>query len=413
MDSQGSQLTSVPSQITPAGTQDGSNASFTLPSAPTSLGDLYLWLNGDLLAPGIDYNLSGPNIGMITRFPNAGNIPPDTFTASYGGSFPTPGGLSVPAGIQNGVNAVFTLNGTPSAGNLYLWFNGQLLTPVLDYTLSGFTVTMLTQFPNAANNDVFLASVGTPAGLTVLSSLLQPMLRIAGITMQPGIGPNVDQYSELIGMVNRMLSSYNLDGHTVYTSNIKQFPLNSGQKIYTIGPGGDFDVPRPTYISDATILFPTNPTVRRPVYIMDQDEWSSIAVQDIPGAPSLALYYDGGIDASGRANIYLYYQPPADYMLELYLWNQLPTGFVTINDTATFPPGYEEFIVNQGGINAANLYPRESMLSPDARKLASQAYRRIQQSNSHSPKQVSEPGFGAEQTIDMIPYGWTVGPFGY
>ena len=47
----------------------------------------------------------------------------------------------VPAGTVDGVNAVFTIAATPTAGSLELFRNGMLLKLGLDYTLSGTQIT--------------------------------------------------------------------------------------------------------------------------------------------------------------------------------------------------------------------------------------------------------------------------------
>ena len=50
-----------------------------------------------------------------------------------------------PAGDINGVNDTFTLASNPSPDtSLVVFLNGQALTPTVDYTLSGVTITMTT-----------------------------------------------------------------------------------------------------------------------------------------------------------------------------------------------------------------------------------------------------------------------------
>src|SRR5437879_6584339 len=112
-----------------------------------------------------------------------------------------------------------------------------------------------------------------------LADVLNPALRMAGITKRPGVTPNTDQYAELIPAANRMLASWSCDGHKVFTTSIDQYPLIASQKIYSIGPGGDFNSARPIYIREANFIFPTNPSLRRPIRILDDDQWSKIAVQ--------------------------------------------------------------------------------------------------------------------------------------
>lgn len=79
---------------------------------------------------------------------------PSSTTALHGDwSWKTPsgGGLSasnfvfneVPSGTINSSNTAFTLANTPTAGTVQLFKNGQLLTPITDYTVSGSGITMV------------------------------------------------------------------------------------------------------------------------------------------------------------------------------------------------------------------------------------------------------------------------------
>ncbi len=228
---------------------------------------------------------------------------------------------------------------------------------------------------------------------TTLGALLRPALRAAGITMRPGITPNSDQFNELIPEVNRMLQSYNCDGHTIFSTSIEEFALTAGQKIYTIGPGGDFDTTRPQYIRDANLIFPTNPQLRTPLKLLDEHEWSLIPMQDINNSLPWGLFYNPTYGASGLGTIYLAFQPPSEYILELFSWKLLGNGFTSINDLVTLPDGYEDLIVWNMAIRAANFYPTMATLGPDVRMLAANALRRVRVLNTICPTLRSEAEF--------------------
>lgn len=245
------------------------------------------------------------------------------------------------------------------------------------------------------NSQTFNGPPGAGGGAvaTTLGALLAPMLRIAGITKRPGITPSGDQFAELIPAVNRMLASWNCDGHRIFNTLISAYPCVTAQKIYTIGPGANFDADRPLEIREANIIFPTTPAVRRQIRIVDDTQWSSITVQDISGAPPTYLYYDNSMDANGWARIYIRPQADTGYSLELYTWQALKANFTAIDDAVILPPGYEEAIVCNGAIRAAALYPLESTLSPDARLNADKALRTLITLNSKCPPQPTEAGY--------------------
>ncbi len=240
-----------------------------------------------------------------------------------------------------------------------------------------------------------------------LADILTPSLRMAGISKRPGITASGEMFGELIPAANRLLASWNCNGHIVFTTSIDQYPLNAGQKIFSIGPGGDFNGPRPIYVREANFLFPTNPTLRIPIKILDDDEWSKIGVQDIIGAPTWYLYYDGSYDANGRGKIYIVGQPPTGYQLELFTWQALKADFTATTDAFIFPPGYEKALVSNLAIEATMLYPLESVVARNEpalallEKQAMKDLRALVVLNSSSPVLRSEIAY-----IGRVSGGW-------
>ncbi len=248
-----------------------------------------------------------------------------------------------------------------------------------------------------------------------LASLLNPMLRIAGITTLPGTTPNVDQYGELIPMVNRMLSSYNLNGHIIFNSAINQFSLTTGQKEYTIGPGGELDMERPLYIKVANVILPTSPTIRWPMAVYDDYEWAAVSIQDITGAPPYALYYDGAMDQdTGLGQLSLIFQPPAGYILELYTWQRIKSTFEAIDDLAVFPDGYAEMIVQNGARRLVGMYPLESKLDgaqrAELKEMAAMSLRAVTILNTKAPAIGCDPALNGGQA-DGNGRPWLSGAF--
>ncbi len=196
---------------------------------------------------------------------------------------------------------------------------------------------------------------------TTLADLLKPALRMAGITQRPGTTPSPDQYGELIPAVNRALQSANCNGHTIFATSIVQYPLVSGQKIYTIGPGGDFPSERPMFIKDANLVFPTTPQLRQRLKLLDSHEWSLIPMQDIGNSLPWALFYNPTYGPAGRGTIYLAFQPPEGYLLELYTWTLLGASFSAVTELVILPDGYDDFIVTTMAVKAALLSPGYSI----------------------------------------------------
>lgn len=198
---------------------------------------------------------------------------------------------------------------------------------------------------------------------TVLGDLLKSSLRRAGITQLPGITPNVDQYGELIPELNRLLSSYNLDGHKIFSTSIDRYAMSPNQTSYFLGPTGDWVAPRPNFIVTArVILTGTSPEIAHQVRVIrDDKEWGSITIQELLGAWPWAIYNEEQVPDT---KIHLYpYPSAAGNDLELYTWQALKTDFSAVSDVVILPDGYEHMITTNLALQAVALNPGDSKLS--------------------------------------------------
>jgi hypothetical protein len=129
---------------TPGGAINASNVSFTLANTPSPVGSLMLYRNGLEQTSGVDYSLAGAVLTFLAgSTPQVGDILAAYYrlpgTSSTTASFVD---ASVPVGVMNGVNLIFTLSSAPNpAASLKLYKNGVLLMQGGDYTLSGLTIT--------------------------------------------------------------------------------------------------------------------------------------------------------------------------------------------------------------------------------------------------------------------------------
>src|SRR5215471_16091899 len=219
--------------------------------------------------------------------------------------------------------------------------------------------------------------------VTVDRGLIYPALRKAGVTLGPQRTPSPAQYQDGLEELNRLVGSLNCDRLNIYSISRYEYPLN-GAKTYTIGqdPTGqtiaDFDGPRPVAIDRANIIYST-PQLRRPLALLTNLQWSRIVCQDQPITIPYALYDDYAYPLS---IIYLYPQPVPGYMLELFIWQLVPT-FVTISDVILLPPGYEDVLVLNLAVRLAPHFQREipAVVAIDAQK----ALMRIESINAPKP----------------------------
>lgn len=244
-----------------------------------------------------------------------------------------------------------------------------------------------------------------------LNTLLYAAFRIAGITDRPARTPSNDQITaDGFPIFVRMMAGWNIDGFVIFSQQISEYPLVDGQEAYTIGgpgAGADFDAARPNFISQANLLWPTSPQLTTRLRILSDKEWGAIPIKNISGAPPNSIYYDGNYPL---ATIYVFYQAPADYLLQLYTWQRFPT-FVTPNDFVSLPDGYEKAITYNLAKEIAMNFPTQQKMSDRAYKEAENSLNAIRWLNSKCPDMVSEAANLNARRSEGAPLYWWKAPF--
>lgn len=228
-------------------------------------------------------------------------------------------------------------------------------------------------------------TIGVP-----LLGMLKRAYRIAGITKIVGTTLDGAWFREAIDELNAWVGGLNCDRLNAFTNRIDSFPCGNSQKAFTIGPGGDFDMPRPQRIEQGVIVMgnpATSGVVRMPpMYQMNDEEWSNISLQDVPNGVPLAFYYDGNFDpTTGLGTVYLWTQTASSYYVEFYSWQAVPK-FATKDDVFAMPDGNEDFFVHELARRLAALNPHQAKMSADALQIAREARKAIQKLNAPVPK---------------------------
>jgi hypothetical protein len=226
--------------------------------------------------------------------------------------------------------------------------------------------------------------------------------------LRPGQTGAPDALADILAMGNQMLDSWQLDRLLLLCDRIDAYTLTGMQQTYTIGPleiSPNFGAARPVSIRDAVLVLNTvTPFVRIPMEVINVDDWESIAVQDLPGALPLRLYYDKSFNSvSGASRLKIWPGPLQNYGLELVTPQQL-TQFADLTTQYIFPPGYQRLIQKNLAVEIApmmdiycKLYglakPRAPMLALVTRQ-AAEAMDAVKFDNAPAPKLSGDPAYG-------------------
>jgi len=182
-----------------------------------------------------------------------------------------------------------------------------------------------------------------------------------------------------------MLESWSLESLIIYEVRRTEYPL-TGASSYTIGPGGDFDAPRPIRIVRAG--YPGIDGCECSLPIINKYE----ATPGCGGEPG--IYNDGAFPVS---TLHLRPTPVTASSLALYVWQPLGQ-VISESETVELPPGYADAIRYNLAVRIAAEWGRQPR--PDVLQLAIDSKGIVKSFNSSPPPEMrTDLGYGGYYDI--------------
>lgn len=211
--------------------------------------------------------------------------------------------------------------------------------------------------------------------------------------LQPGEVPSNTLAETFRIRALSLMQSYNLDRNKIFTINRTVYTMSAAQKTQSIGPGGQFDGPRPNDLSEANLLLQSAPTYRIPLDILDADQYADITMPDIVSIPR-KIYYDAGYKQTaviGTGLLYFWPVPNAIYQVELFTTEGLQ-ALATLATVLKMPDGYDRMIASNLAIELAPELGR--VVTPELAAIALGSMEAITSKNAPSPIMKSELAIG-------------------
>ena len=172
--------------------------------------------------------------------------------------------------------------------------------------------------------------------------LISSSARLAGILAS---GENLvgNEPADCLVILQQMMDEWQADGLKIFTVNINIFPFVLGQQVYTLGSGGNFNIPRPAHIQRMGCQILSNPTQPSevPITLLDDDGWANVRVKNISGSYPLFCYDDG---AFPLRNLNFWVIPGLASNVVIYSWQPLTSWPDLAVTDVTFPPAYLQAI---------------------------------------------------------------------
>lgn len=202
--------------------------------------------------------------------------------------------------------------------------------------------------------------------------LLRAAFRDIGI-IHPGQGLAPEDISEGLFVFNAMLDAWNIERlSAAYSITRYTAVLTPAKSVYTIGPGADFDRPRPPRIDTAGMLIGSD-EAELLVQVVTAAAWRDIQGKAIPSGIVEAIWYEPSLPSGA---IHMHPIPSAANRIALYLWSQL-TQISTVNTTLVLPPGYADALRYNLAVRLASEWRRplgkDTVAKAEAATLAIQA----------------------------------------
>lgn len=230
--------------------------------------------------------------------------------------------------------------------------------------------------------------------MTTIRELITGSLRIINV-VQVNEVPTASDIDISLESLRGLLGSWSADRLAVFLLKQYYFPTIAGQKDYTLGTGGDWNISRPMGIERATLTYngqitlnpltglyelsTNNNTLDIPMEGLTDAQYAAIPVKNQP-ATYPVKYYDNGNFPLRTVSVWPI--PTTNQPITLWLWQPLwsPT---TLDQELQFPRGYERAIRYNLAIELAPEFGKT--ITAEVQEIANTSYAVIKRGNVRTP----------------------------
>lgn len=168
--------------------------------------------------------------------------------------------------------------------------------------------------------------------------------------------PTASQAAGALRKFNNMIDSWNLENLAIYGSTENVAQLVAGKQMYTVGVGGDMDIPRPNNITSIAVRDTTLPKAQQidyPLYMLTNLEWQNIALKGLEGMwPNMAAWVNHKYPL---LEVHVYPNPTTSNFA-LVIWDDGIINEFKLHDVVNLAPGYKRALTSNLAIELAASY---------------------------------------------------------
>lgn len=160
-----------------------------------------------------------------------------------------------------------------------------------------------------------------------------------------GKSPSASQALGGLGKLNDMLDAWNNSPLMVYGASSSILPFVANQQIYTIGVGGNLNIPYPSnkiqsaYVRDTSL--PLAQQMDYPLYLYNNQEWADVRFKGLSADwPNWGVWFDYNYPL-----INAYMNPiPSGSQYSMVIWVPGIIANLTLDQVVALPAGYKRCI---------------------------------------------------------------------
>jgi hypothetical protein len=198
-----------------------------------------------------------------------------------------------------------------------------------------------------------------------------------------GVGQtaSAEDANDAFNLLNMMMAQWQRRRYIVYQL-VTTSKVATGALSYTVGPGGDFNIPRPAKLESAFFRMQSGsplPVDYNLTILRAKEDYNRIGIKTLNAFPEYA-FYDSG---NPLGNLYIWPVPNNQYEIFITVFQQLQQ-FNTLNDVITLPPEYKAAIMWN---LALELYPMYGLpVNEVVAKKAEASLRIVHDTNAQIPR---------------------------
>lgn len=195
---------------------------------------------------------------------------------------------------------------------------------------------------------------------TVLAVITDALLALGVVGEENA--PTAGQAQLGLRTLNRLVDGWVTNRLLQYAMAKATITMTASQSTYTVGPGGDVDIPRPVNFETTgftcTFVDPTtNPAIEYPLYQLTIDAYQAIVQKTYESTYPQNYWFNPAYSEADPQGTLTFWPVPNVGYLQLNVYYATQYGPYAITDSISMPQGYERFFVSNLAVELEQYYP--------------------------------------------------------